>query len=279
MLRLNKDDDIEALKDEVMQDLATILSKVDSSGMGVCVQASTVGSLEALLSFLEDSKIPVSNIAIGPVYKKDVIKASVMYERRPEFSTILAFDVPVTPEALQLSKKMQVKIFTAEIIYHLWDKWQVYMKEITDQRRAEAAPKAIFPVKLRIMPEFVFRTRDPLLLGCEVMEGILRKGTPLVVPERKDVNGNLLRIGSVISFEKEGKEQDIAKKGDQVAVKITGRGFNGGLILFERHFTTYDSMVSVLTRNSIDLLKANFKQDLEHDDWKLVKLKRLFKIQ
>jgi translation initiation factor 5B len=53
-------DNMEDIKDEVMSDLATILSRIDRSGQGVCVQASTLGSLEALLSFLKDSKIPVS---------------------------------------------------------------------------------------------------------------------------------------------------------------------------------------------------------------------------
>ena len=39
------------------------------------MQASTLGSLEALLEFLKQSKIPVSEINIGPVNKKDVQKA------------------------------------------------------------------------------------------------------------------------------------------------------------------------------------------------------------
>ncbi len=45
-----------------MQD---IFSKVDKSGEGVCVQASTQGSLEALLAFLDsdDVAIPVSGAA------------------------------------------------------------------------------------------------------------------------------------------------------------------------------------------------------------------------
>jgi len=34
-----------------------------------------LGSLEALLEFLKTSKIPVVNISIGPVHKKDVMKA------------------------------------------------------------------------------------------------------------------------------------------------------------------------------------------------------------
>jgi translation initiation factor 5B len=53
-----------------------ILDKyVDKSQDGVCVQASTLGSMEALLEFLLTSKIPVCSISIGPVHKKDVLKA------------------------------------------------------------------------------------------------------------------------------------------------------------------------------------------------------------
>ena len=77
---------------------------VDKTSEGVCVQASTLGSLEALLQFLLDQKIPVCNIAIGPVHKNDVLKAmkalNVNEKRqKKEFATILAFDVRVTKDA------------------------------------------------------------------------------------------------------------------------------------------------------------------------------------
>lgn len=51
--------------------------------------------MEALLDFLssDDVKIPVSGIALGPIHKKDVMRASIMLERRPELAVILAFDV------------------------------------------------------------------------------------------------------------------------------------------------------------------------------------------
>jgi len=53
-----------------------ILDKyVDKTQDGVCVQASTLGSMEALLEFLKTSKISVCSISIGPVHKKDVLKA------------------------------------------------------------------------------------------------------------------------------------------------------------------------------------------------------------
>lgn len=92
------EDELEDLKEEAMKDMAGMLSRIDRSGEGVCVQASTLGSLEALLEFLKSPavSIPVSGIAIGPVHRKDVLRASVMLERKKkEYAVILAFDVKV----------------------------------------------------------------------------------------------------------------------------------------------------------------------------------------
>lgn len=66
LMVITEDDDEDDIKELVMGDLVNLLTSIDKSGKGVCVQASTLGSLEALLSFLESSKIPVSGINIGP---------------------------------------------------------------------------------------------------------------------------------------------------------------------------------------------------------------------
>lgn len=114
ILLWNKVDDINELKIAVQQELDTILSHVDRSGKGVYVQASTLGSLEALIKLLSSMKIPVSGIQIGPVYKKDVNKCSVMLEHKPEYAVILAFDVKVVLEAQEIADKLGVKIFTGK---------------------------------------------------------------------------------------------------------------------------------------------------------------------
>ena len=76
LLRCNSDDEVQAAVSEIEANLVDIMDKyVDRTSEGVCVQASTLGSLEALLEFLYTSKIPVSSISIGPVHKKDVLKA------------------------------------------------------------------------------------------------------------------------------------------------------------------------------------------------------------
>ena len=49
--------------------------------------------------FLKGEKIPVSSVNIGPVHKRDVVRASIQLNRDPKYAMILAFDVPVNREA------------------------------------------------------------------------------------------------------------------------------------------------------------------------------------
>ena len=76
LYRAENEDEIEGFKIQIADDLVDIMNKyVDKTKHGVCVQASTIGSLEALLEFLKTMKIPVTSINIGPVHKKDILKA------------------------------------------------------------------------------------------------------------------------------------------------------------------------------------------------------------
>lgn len=43
---------------------------------------------------------------------------------------------------------------------------------------------AVFPVKLRVLPQFIFNSRDPIVMGVSIEAGVLRQGTPLCVPSK-----------------------------------------------------------------------------------------------
>jgi translation initiation factor 5B len=111
----NDADEIAALKDLALEDLTSLSHFAEKSGKGVFVQASTLGSLEALLTFLKQMKIPVSAFSIGPVHKSTVMKAGAMLDRAPEYAVILCFDVPVEREATELAEKEGIKIFSGEL--------------------------------------------------------------------------------------------------------------------------------------------------------------------
>lgn len=106
----------------------------------------------------------------------------------------------------------------------------------------------------------------------EVVEGILKVGTPLCVPA---LGG--LHIGKVMSIESNGRDQETAKKGSSVAVKIVNE--SNPTLTYGRQFDASHSLYSTLTRASINALKENFKDKLENEDWRLVvKLKKVFNI-
>lgn len=202
----HKPDEVEIVQEEVARELKSALSGIKLQERGVYVQASTLGSLEALLQFLRDSKIPVSptfqlfflfssvyesfslqysGIRIGPVAKRDVMKASIMLEHEAKFATILAFDVKVDRDAQELADSVGVKIFQADIIYHLFDKFMAYQEEIKQKKREEFKHIAVFPCKIRVLPQFVFNSRDPIVMGVMIEAGIVKKGTPICVPSQE----------------------------------------------------------------------------------------------
>ena len=268
------DVEMEYVREEVMKDFKSILTQVDRSGLGVYVQASTLGSLEALLEFLRTSKIPVSGINIGPVHKRDVTKASTMLEKRKEYATILAFDVTVEKEARELAEETGVMIFTADIIYHLFDQFTKYMEDVKRRRREEVNDDVVFPSISKILPQHIYNKKDPIIVGVDVMEGILRVGTPLVVRH----GDSWLDIGRVASIELNKKQVITASKGDSVAVKIQHK--NTEHIMYGRHFDFQDALVSKMSRPAIELLKESFRDDLGKEEWRLViKLKKMLNIE
>ena len=102
------------------------------------------------------------------------MRASVMLEKKKEYSTILAFDVKMTPEARELAEESGVKIFIADIIYHLFDQFKAYIDNLKEEKKKEAAEEAVFPCVLKIMPNCVFNKKDPIVLGVDVLEGIAK---------------------------------------------------------------------------------------------------------
>jgi len=277
-MKANDVDEISFLKTEVMKDMDTILKSVDRSGTGVYVQASTLGSLEALLEFLRVSKIPVSGINIGPVNKRDIMKCSTMLERKKEYAVVLAFDVKVERDARSLAEELEIPIFTADIIYHLFDQFTDYMDRVKAAKRDAASSDVIFPAVVKILPNSVFNKKSPIILGVEIEEGILKVGTPLVVQTGKGESGGWLDIGRVLGIEFDKKSVPSAKRGENVAVKIGGQSTD--YILYGRHFDTSHTLYSKLSRRSIDLLKEHFRDDLSKDDWiTVIKLKKLFDIK
>lgn len=89
------------------------------------------------------------------------------------------FDVKVLEDAKKYAEDNHIKIFWADIIYHLTDHFNKYVKEIREERKLKEGKDAVFPCVLKIVE--IFRKSEPVVLGVDVEEGILRVGTPISV--------------------------------------------------------------------------------------------------
>lgn len=264
--------DIERLQTMCMKEFDTAMNKIKCVDRGVYVQASTLGSLEALLEFLKQSKIPYSSVRIGPVVRKDVMKISTMLEHMPIYACILAFDVKIERDAQEMADQLGVKIFQAEIIYHLFDKFTAHIEEVKQKLREEFKSIAVFPCKLKILPSCIFNKRDPIVVGVEVLAGKLKTDTPIWVP------GKDIVIGRVTSIQSNHVEKEIAKAGDEVCIKIENTSSDAPKMI-GRHFEETDMLISHISRESIDACKNYFRDDLEKSDWQLiVELKKVLEI-
>lgn len=273
LLVAHREDEIPVLRDELVKELKQTLSSIKLEEKGVYVQASTLGSLEALLEFLRTSKVPYAGINIGPVHKKDVMKASTMLEHDPQYAVILAFDVKVERESQEMADSLGVRIFSAEIIYHLFDAFTKYREDYKKSKQEEFKHVAVFPVKLRVLPQFIFNSRDPIVMGVTVEAGLLKQGTPLCVPSK-----GFVEIGVVTSIEMNHKAVDVAKKGQEICVKIEPIPGESPK-MYGRHFEATDIIVSKITRASIDALKNWFRDEMQKSDWQLImELKKTFEI-
>jgi len=201
------------------------------------------------------------------------MRSATMLERAKELACILCFDVPVDKEAEKLAEELGIRLFKADIIYHLFDAFTAYNNEIMEAKRKDAAPQAIWPCRLKTIAAFA--KRDPIILGVDILDGTLRVGTPLCVVKTDATTGkkDIIRLGKITSLEINHKTMDIVKKnqaGGGVAVKIEHAVYESTK-MFGRHFDEKDELLSMITRQSIDVLKESFRADVTPDEWLLIK--------
>jgi translation initiation factor 5B len=87
---------------------------------------------------------------------------------------------------------------------------------VKEAKKRGAEQEVVFPCRLKIVPGCVFNMKDPIVIGVDVLDGILKSGTPLVIPHG-EVMVDLGRVESVEMNHKLLVES--AKKGSSVAIR------------------------------------------------------------
>ncbi|KAK9215730.1 hypothetical protein WN944_007736 [Citrus x changshan-huyou] len=88
-----------------------------------------------------------------------------------------------------------------------------------EMKKREAAADAVSPCVLKI--SLIFRRKDPVILGIVVLEGMVKVGTPICFTR----DNEFIDVGRVASIKNNDKPVDVAKKGQEVSIKIEGSNY------------------------------------------------------
>jgi len=246
---------IESIKNKIKEEIEEIRFTSDIDG--VIVKADTLGSLEALIRFLKNSGIPIRISDIGPVSKKDIIEATIVKRKKPEFGAVLGFNVEITQEAEIESRSRNIPIFVSNVIYHVVDNFKAWYSKIVEELQTKEFSKITLPGAIRVLPGYVFRRSDPPIFGIEVLIGTIKPGYSLMKE-----NGEI--IGEIMQIQEHGNNLSEARKGAKVAISVKGN-FTVG-----RQVKEGDILYVYVSDNDIFLLKEKFKDRLSQEELELL---------
>ncbi len=244
-----KDVDPRPYVEEIEEEVRSIRLETDREG--VVIKADTLGSLEALIGYCREKGITVRRTDVGPVAKRDVVEASVVKKVDELKGAILAFNVPVLPDAEEEATREGIPIFPGDILYGIVDdylRWasEAYLRE--KQRKLEAL---VFPGKMQILEGYVFRRSNPAIFGVRVLGGAIKPKHPVIREDGK-------KVGRIHQIQDKGENIDRAGKGMEVAVSIRGA-------VVDRDIREGDVLYVDVPRDDARRLRREYYVDLSGD--------------
>lgn len=187
---------------------------VDIDDEGIVINADTMGSIEAMVHELKNLGVRVSKVKVGDITKGDLFFASTI--KSPLERAILGFGVGVSDDAEEFLKlKKDVKVFTGAVIYSIIDDFEKWRDEIKTKFEEEKKRKLTFPASIKLLPDCIFRVKNPAIVGVRILVGTLNPGANLLRNDGKIV-------GRIKSIENKGDKQDSVHQGMEVAISIEG---------------------------------------------------------
>ena len=245
---------LEEIKQKVRDDLSSIRIQTDKSG--IIVKTDTLGSLEAVTQFLQERDVPVRFADVGPIVKRDIVEAQASGDGDPLNAVVLGFNVKIASEIEDIAAELGVELFLSEVIYRLYDDYYAWLIVKREQAKAESLSSIIRPGKIVLIPEYVFRHKNPAVVGVKV-QGVIRPRTGLINEDGK-------RVGTILQIQDRSVTIDEATDGMEVAVSIRGPTIGRQVKDDEILYTDVpDKQILAIRKKFLDELSPPEKEVLE----------------
>ena len=210
---------------------------------------------------------------MGAVSKQDVMDALASREVDPDSGQICAFNIKILPDAQEEAYNQGIPIFSSPVVYRVVDDYKEYIEKRRSDEIANVMSELILPGKVTLIPRFLFHRSNPVVIGVEVVGGV-------IIPKMKLINQEGKTVGTLHSISSNNKPQKEAKKGEEVAISITGatwgRNIKEGDVLYikspESHIRQLRTRFrDELTSDTLEILIEYVKimRKVERDFWAL----------
>ncbi len=249
----NTKEEVESAKEELSKEIKSILFEREDEG--VIIKADSVGAVEALEGMFKQINLPIRKAGIGGVTKSDVVEAKLMKEKNKLHGVIFAFNIDVPKDVKQLADDNDIQIFSANIIYTLFEKYKEWKEQQIEEERRIANEKLVWPGKIKVLKGYIFRQSNPAVVGVEVF-GRIKTKVRLIRKDGKEV-------GEIKEIQNEGKSVSEAKSGDKVAISIS-KGVVG------RNIHEGDELFVFIPRSHLEIIESKFSNDLTDEELKII---------
>jgi len=229
------------LKEITAQFKKEVSGSLKTDKQGIIAKADSLGSLEALLTLLQQANVNVVKAAIGPIGKTDIIAAKANLEINPLNAIIIGFNVE-SEENLEFSN---IKVITNAVVYKLIEDLQSWQKDKQAEIEKEKLMGLATISKLEILPQYVFRNSNPAIFGVRVAAGKLKNHIPLI----DDLDRDIAHV-KAIQADKHAVEE--ATQGMEVAISLPG--------------TTFDRQLKTSRYLYANISESQFKAFKKHKD-------------
>lgn len=179
--------------------------------LNIIIKADVIGSLEAIEQIING----ISTKEVSPrIIKKeigDINQVDVKLASSAK-AVIFGFRTKINQAAKSALKQEKVKIEQFEVIYDLVEKLIKYLNKITE-------PKIVRENLGKMKVLVVFKTeKNRQIVGGKITEGQIKKGAFIEIIKNDEVAGK----GKIINLQKNKKDIQEAKKGEEVGILYEG---------------------------------------------------------
>ncbi|MGA8664642.1 MAG: translation initiation factor IF-2 [Thermoplasmata archaeon] len=180
---------------------------------GVALYADTLGGLEALAFECREKEIPVHEAGVGPVGRPTLLRIATVKD--PTHRAVLAFNVPILPDAQPEGEASPVRIFRGEVMYRILEEYGAWRTARLGELQAQRRLALIHPARLEVLSGYIFRVSKPAIVGVRVTGGTLRPGVRLMHRDGTEV-------GLLKALQKENESVTAAEENEELAASIDG---------------------------------------------------------